>query len=286
MQEVDRRYIVVTGASTGIGKACALYLDARGFHVFAGVRRAEDGAALQSCGARNLKPVLLDVSDSASVRGAAEEVARAVGDAGLAGLVNNAGIAVAGPLEFLPIDRLRRQFEVNVIGLVAATQAFLPMIRKTKGRIVHISSVAGRIAMPFLGPYAASKHAVEALADSQRVELKTWGIHVALIEPGAISTPIWEKSKREAVELRRELPPPCEQYYGKVLDTMPDRTQEMERMGVPPEQVARRVFHALTARHPRTRYLVGKAVRLQLLAAALLPDKVLDWVMMMALRIK
>lgn len=173
-----------------------------------------------------------------------------------------------------------------MIGLVAATQAFLPMIRKVRGRIVHIGSMAGRVVMPFLGPYAASKHAVEALSDAQRVELKPWGIHVALIEPGAISTPIWEKSKRNAEDLRRELPPACEKYYAPVLDAMPARTMDMEKMGVPAEQVARRVLHALTARRPRTRYVVGKGGRFQLLAAALLPDRALDWVMSKFLGLK
>lgn len=286
MEIPKRRFVIVTGASTGIGKACALYLDIRGFSVLAGVRKEADGDALRAEASPNLTPIVLDVCDPSSMQRAAGEVTRLVGEHGLAGLVNNAGIAVAGPIEFLPIERLRRQFEVNVIGLVSATQAFLPMIRLAKGRIVHISSVAGRVAMPFIGPYAASKHAVEALGDSQRVELKPWGIHVALIEPGVITTPIWEKSKRDGEVLRREMPPLAEEYYGQVLDAMPARTIEMEKLGVPPEQVARRVFHALTARRPRTRYLVGKAVRLQLIAAAILPDRALDWIVLKVLRIK
>src|SRR6266568_4897165 len=160
--------VVVTGASTGIGEACALRLDRRGFRVFAGVRREVDGGALKQKASSRLTPILLDVTDASSIKSAAAAVVAALGEEGLSGLVNNAGIAIAGPLEFLPIDELRRQFEVNVIGQIAVTQAFLPLLRKGHGRIVNMGSIAGKSALPFTGPYCASKFALEALTDSLR----------------------------------------------------------------------------------------------------------------------
>src|SRR5712691_5002789 len=179
--------VVITGAASGIGEACALHLDKLGFCVFAGVRREVDGAALQGKASERLTPLLLDVTDAASIRFAVEIVATGVVETGLAGLVNNAGITVAGPLEFLPVSELRRQLEVNVIGQVAVTQAFLPLLRRGQGRIVNMGSLAGRIATPFIGPYHASKFAMEALTDSLRMELRRWGMHVSLIEPGFIA---------------------------------------------------------------------------------------------------
>ena len=184
--------VVVTGASSGIGEATALRLANAGFAVFAGVRREEDAEALRL---RGVRPVRLDVRDAAQVAAAAQEVRGALGPAGLVALVNNAGVVVPGPLEFVPLDKLRGQFEVNVIGQVAVIQAFLPLLRETRGRIVNISSIDGRIATPLLGPYVASKFALEGLSDALRRELRPWGIQITLIEPGAIKTRIWEKGR-------------------------------------------------------------------------------------------
>ncbi|MGD1157325.1 MAG: SDR family oxidoreductase, partial [Terriglobia bacterium] len=188
----DKGAVVITGASTGIGEACALHLDKLGFRVFAGIRKAADAEALRHRASARLVPIRLDVSDETEVEQAARNVTEALRGEGLAGLVNNAGIVVAGMLEFLPLDALRRQLEVNVVGQVAVTQAFLPHLRKARGRIVNIGSVSGLIAGPFSGAYAASKFALEALTDALRVELRPWKIHVSIVEPGNIQTPIWK----------------------------------------------------------------------------------------------
>jgi NAD(P)-dependent dehydrogenase (short-subunit alcohol dehydrogenase family) len=188
--------VVITGASTGIGAACALALDKLGYRVFAGVRHPADGERLQQQAGPRLMPIRLDVTDAASISAASHTVAAMVGERGLAGLVNNAGIGVAGPIELLPLADWRRQFEVNVFGLIAVTQTFLPLIRTGRGRIINMGSIAGRASMPFMAPYAASKHALEAITDALRLELQPWGIRVALIAPGAIATPIWKNSER------------------------------------------------------------------------------------------
>src|SRR5215475_8847089 len=186
--------VVITGASTGIGAACARFLADRGFQVFAGVRNRQAGEALTTGRTARLTPIYLDVTEERSIQEAAELITRRVGDVGLAGLVNNAGIAIGSPLEVIPIDLLRRQFEVNVFGQIAVTQAFLPLLRKGHGRIVNMGSIAGRATIPLMGPYSASKFALEALTNALRLELQPWGIPVSVIEPGATATPIWEKS--------------------------------------------------------------------------------------------
>lgn len=277
--------VVVTGASTGIGEACAQRLAGIGFRVFAGVRREGDGAALVDKARGMLTPVRLDVTDAASVQGAVSQVEAAVGAAagaaeGLAGLVNNAGIAVGGPLELLPVDALRRQLEVNVVGVMAVTQAFLPLLRRGSGgrpgRIVNMGSVSGRLAGPFVGPYAASKFALEALSDALRLELRSWGLHVTLIEPGRIATPIWKKSIAAAEELAARVDPAKLALYQPALDRMRAYTERFGRQGVPPERVAAAVEHALTSPRPKTRYVVGTDARLQILLARFLPDRLRD----------
>lgn len=273
-----RGNVVVTGASTGIGAASTLRLDALGFRVFAGIRKDADGDALRARAKGSLTPVRLDVTDEASLAEAARQVEQAVGGSGLAGLVNNAGIAVPGPMEFLPIEDLRLQLEVNVIGLVAATQAFLPLIRGAGGRIVNIGSVSGLVTAPYTGAYCASKYAVEAVSDALRFELKPWGIQVAVIEPGPIATPIWEKSREIGRSLAKRVPQECGRYYGKHLAKMGDMVNGIESGAIPAERVADLVAHALTARRPKTRYLVGKGARLQTAILPKLPDRLRDWV--------
>jgi NAD(P)-dependent dehydrogenase (short-subunit alcohol dehydrogenase family) len=268
--------VVVTGASSGIGAACARRLDARGWRVFAGVRRAQDGHALQQGASERLTPLLLDVTDASAIAAAVDTVAAAVGTAGLVGLVNNAGIAVAAPLEFLPIPELRRQLDVNVIGQVAVTQAFLPLIRQGHGRIVNIGSISGRIAVPFLGPYAASKFALEALTDALRVELRPWELHVALVEPGGIATPIWERSIATADKIIKTLPPQALEYYGAAIPAVRASAARTTRTGTPVVAVVQAVEHALTATRPKTRYLVGQGVRFRARVIAHLPDRLRD----------
>ena len=188
--------VLISGASKGIGRATALHLDAKGFTVIAGVRKKEDAESLRSAASGRLKSVILDITNRDQILEAARMVKDIVGAAGLDGLVNNAGIAVPAPLEFIPIDEFRRQIEVNLIGQLALTQALVELLRTAKGRIINISSVGGRISGPMLGAYHASKFAIEALTDTLRQELAPWHIRVASIEPGAVATPIWEAGEK------------------------------------------------------------------------------------------
>jgi NAD(P)-dependent dehydrogenase (short-subunit alcohol dehydrogenase family) len=270
------RSVVITGASTGIGAASALALDRAGWRVFAGVRRQEDGAALRQQASDRLMPIELDVVDAASLTAVADVVGVALGEAGLDGLVNNAGISVAAPLEFVPVAELRRQLEVNVTGQVAVTQAFLPLIRRARGRIVNMGSMSGVLAPPFLGPYAASKFAMEALTDCLRVELRPWGIEVIIIEPGGIATPIWEKSLAAADRLLEGMPQLLFDYYGPVIKGMRRMVQRTGQSGLPVRLVAEAVTHALTARQPKTRYCIAKGGWLTQHVIARLPDRTRD----------
>jgi NAD(P)-dependent dehydrogenase (short-subunit alcohol dehydrogenase family) len=272
----DKGFVLITGASTGIGAATALYLDTLGFSVLAGVRKDADGEALKARASDRLCPVIIDVTDADSIAAAADEVQGIVGDAGLAGLVNNAGIAVGGPIETVPMDDVRRQFEVNVIGLIAVTRIFTEDLRRARGRIVHMGSIAGRHAAPFLGLYAATKHAVEAITDSMRQELRPWGIHVSVVEPGAIATPIWEKSANQGQETASDLPARAIELYGPSLQAMGRAAAAFEAKARPPEEVAKAVAHALTAPTPKTRYLVGTDAKIQAFLRGWLPDRMMD----------
>jgi len=270
--------VVITGASTGIGAACAVELDRRGFRVFAGVRRDEDAARLQEQASERLVPVMLDVTDADAIAAAAGQVERSVGEAGLAGLVNNAGIVVPGPLEVVPVDKLRLQFEINVIGQIAVLRALLPLLRAGRGRVVNMSSISGRIASPYLGPYAASKFALEALSDSLRLELRNFGIRVSIIEPASIDTPIWKKSRDAAEKGAEDVPPELLELYQADLDGMRAATRQYADTALPVERVVRAVVHALCARRPKTRYPVGGQTRMASFAARFLPDRIRDWV--------
>ncbi|MBZ0321041.1 MAG: SDR family oxidoreductase [Anaerolineae bacterium] len=249
--------LLITGASTGIGEACALEFDRLGWRVLATVRREADADSLRQKASANLTPLLMDVTDDTSIHQAAEQARNIIGDSRLQGLINNAGVAIAGPLEFLPIAELRHQLEVNVIGQVAVTQAFLPMLRQAsapQARIINIGSVSGLIAYPLLGPYNASKFALEAITDSLRMELKQWGIHVALVDPSAIKTPIWEKS---AAHGATQLTPDMQQLYGDLIAKMQKVAMASGQHGSPVIKVVEAVVHAMTADKPRTRYLIG-----------------------------
>jgi NAD(P)-dependent dehydrogenase (short-subunit alcohol dehydrogenase family) len=271
-----RGAVLVTGSSTGIGEACALHLDGFGFRVFAGVRREADARALAAQASPALTPVICDVTDAASITRARQIVQAAVGDAGLQGLVNNAGIAVPGPLEILPLEEFRRQLEVNVTGQLAVTQAFLPMLRRARGRIVLMGSISGRLATPFIGAYAASKFALEAMADALRLELAAWGIEVSIVEPGSIRTPIWEKSRKHSGEIARSIPPAGRDLYHRHYEAMRTAAQQAADSGIPASEVARVVEHALAAAKPKTRYLVGKDARLRGRLAKFIPDRLRD----------
>lgn len=268
--------VVITGASTGIGEAGALRLDKAGWRVFAGVRKEADTQRLKSQASERLTPIMVDVTEQPQIDAAARLVTEALGSGGLQGLVNNAGTSFNGPLEFLPIERLRQQLEVNTIGQIAVTQAFLPLLRKAGGRIVNVTSIAGRTTSPFLGPYSASKHALEALSDALRQELRPWKMHVAIVEPGSIKTEIWGKGQRDADELEKMLPEEALMLYGKAFNALREAARRIESQGIPPDRVARAVEHALTSSRPRTRYVVGFDATMQRLLDDLLPDRLLD----------
>jgi NAD(P)-dependent dehydrogenase (short-subunit alcohol dehydrogenase family) len=270
------RTVVVTGASTGIGAACAAYLDERGFRVFATVRKQADADRIAALGSSRLEPLSLDVTDAESIAGAAQTVGAGLEGAGLAGLVNNAGITVDVPLEFVEIGALRRQLEVNSIAPVVVTQAFLSLLRRARGRVVNVSSVNGRVASPFSGPYCMSKFALEAFTDCLRQELADWGMHVASVEPGAIETPMWDKARgydwtAEATEQELDL-------YGKAYHAFRKFEEQNAAGAVPCDAVSQAIHHALTARRPRTRYLVGRDARLYGRLAQIFPDRAVDWV--------
>jgi NAD(P)-dependent dehydrogenase (short-subunit alcohol dehydrogenase family) len=272
----EARGVVVTGASTGIGAACAQYLDERGFRVFATVRKESDAEHIAGLGSARLEPLFLDVTDSGAIAQAAQTVDDALQGAGLAGLVNNAGISVDIPLECVDIDVLRRQLEVNSVAPVAVTQAFLPLLRRARGRVVNVSSVNGRVASPFSGPYCMSKFALEAFTDCLRQELASWGMQVASIEPGAIETAMWDKAHQydwtaEASEQHLDL-------YGEAYQAFRKFEAQNAEGAVPCKAVSRAIFHALTARRPRSRYLVGRDAQLYGRLAQILPDRLLDWI--------
>lgn len=268
--------VVITGASTGIGAACALALDKLNFRVFAGVRKRADGEALQAQASARLRPFQLDVTSADDIAAALNFLPGEVGHAGLTGLLNNAGIGVVGPLEIVSLDELRRQFEVNVIGLIAVTQALLPLLRKARGRVVNMSSIAGRAAMPYMGPYAASKHALEALSDALRIELQHTGVRVSVIQPGAIATPIWHKTRKEVDGWESTWSEESKALYLDGLNRVKHIAAMSEENAAPPSLVADAVIHALTAPNPKPRYLVGRDAKLRALLTACLPDSLQD----------
>jgi NAD(P)-dependent dehydrogenase (short-subunit alcohol dehydrogenase family) len=268
--------VVLTGASSGIGRASALQLDRAGWRVFAGVRRHEDAESLVREGSDRIAPLLIDVTDAASLEVARKTVETAVGANGLDGLVNNAGIACPGAIEFIELDELRRQLEVNLVGQVAVTQTFLPLLRQAGGRVLFVSAMGGFISNPFLGAYSASKHGLEAVCDSLRRELRPWNIRVSLLQPGTIATPIWVKGDRYAHDLIARLDERAKRLYGDSIVTMMRASDRRVKAAISPEAVARTVQRALTARRPRTRYRVGTDARAVGALSWLLPDRWMD----------
>ena len=273
---MPERTVLVTGAATGIGEACATHLAARGWKVFAGVRRTEDGERLAAAPG-SPEPLRCDVTDEHAVDQALAAIAERTGGR-LTAVVNNAGVAVGGPVEYLALDEWRRQFEVNVFGQLAVTRAALPLLRAEGpgARLVFIGSIGGRIANPMMAPYAASKHALEAIAESMRHELHPSDIRVVLIEPGAVRTPIWGKGRQSADELEAELPAEAVQRYQWALAAIRKGMAMQERQGVAPLVVAQAVERALTEQRPRARYPVGRDAHLGAAAVRLLPDSVRD----------
>jgi NAD(P)-dependent dehydrogenase (short-subunit alcohol dehydrogenase family) len=268
------RTVLVTGASTGIGRATALRLDADGWRVFAGIRNTADGENLRSEASDRLLPVTLDVTEPEKIAAAAELIEREA-EGGLDGLVNNAGIAVPGPLETIPLEDFRRQIEVNLTAYVAVSQAMLPAIRRAEGRLVFLSSIGGRVAFPFGGPYHASKFATEAIGDVFRQELRPWGIKVAIIEPGSIDTPIWERGQRTATEIEAKSPR-TNLLYGAAIEKFRKVIEDTAERGIPPEKVANAISHALESNRPKSRYLVGLDAKVQARLKPLIPTSLFD----------
>ncbi len=277
------RSVLLTGASTGIGRASALRLDSAGWRVFAGVRREADAEALGQAGSDRLVPLMLDVTDPAQIAAARESVAAELDGRGLDGLINNAGVAIPGPLETLPIEDFRRQIEVNLTGQVAVTQAMLGHLRQARGRVVFISSIGGRIAFPLTGAYHASKFGIEAVGDVFRQELRPWGISVSIVEPGSIDTAIWERGEREADEVGERAHPDQEDLYGKAIASYRKVARHLAKRGIAPEKVAETVEQALSASQPRPRYLVGLDAKVQVRLKPLLPTPIFDWVVARAM---
>jgi NAD(P)-dependent dehydrogenase (short-subunit alcohol dehydrogenase family) len=265
--------VVVTGASTGIGRATALLLDAEGYRVFAGVRKDADARELGKDGSDRLTPVTIDVTDASQIESARQEVADAVGEGGLVGLVNNAGVGGGGPIEFMPLDELRDTLEVNLIGQVAVSQAFIPLIRRGKGTIVFIASIGGRVASPFMSPYNTSKFAIEALGESLRHELRPWGIDVAVVEPGSIDTEIWSKGNEQLREQLGEMPEDARRLYGRQVTRFGEVLNETASRGIAPEKVAEVIHKAIASDKPRHRYLVGTDAKIGARLKGTLPDR-------------
>ncbi len=266
------RLALVTGASTGIGRATAHHLAGLGYHVLAGVRDPADAPD-------GLEPLKLDVTDEADIAAAAERIG-----AELHLLVNNAGIAVSGPVEVVPLEEWRRQIEVNLLGQIAVTRALLPAVLRARGRVINMSSIGGRVANPLFGPYSASKFGLEAFSDALRREIGPHGVHVVSIEPGGIATPIWDKGMDDARRITGDMSAEQQRRYAGVIAGVTKIVERLAREGLPPEAVAEAVGRAATARRPRARYVVGRDAKVQALAARLLPDRVMDSFIARALR--
>jgi NAD(P)-dependent dehydrogenase (short-subunit alcohol dehydrogenase family) len=273
-QGMGMKAVLVTGASSGIGEACALHLDRLGHRVYAGVRRDEDAEDLRKRGSGQIRPVFLDVTDQTQVDAVAAQIAEDNGR--LDGVVNSAGIAVGGPLENLPLSAWREQFDVNVLGQVAVTKAMLPLIRTARGRIVFIGSTSGRIGTMMLGPYCASKFAIEGIGESLRNELHPLGISVSIVVPGAIRTSIWDKGRQEADRFERELPAEAQARYAAHIAALRKILEMQARRGANPGIVARTVEHALFSGRPKARYLVGTDAKAQDILARWLPGRLRD----------
>lgn len=266
---------MITGVSTGIGYEASRFLVEKGYHVFGSVRKEADAEKTKNDFGDRFTPLIFDVTDEKGVQKAAEQVSDSVGSDGLAALVNNAGISVTGPLMHLSPDEIRFQLEVNVVGVFSVTQSFLPLLGAVKnprhlpGRVVNISSVSGKIAYPFMGPYAASKHALEALSDSLRRELMLYGIDVILIEPGTVETPILEKTDISADRYQ-------ETDYGPVLEAAAPMLEERLKSGMPVEVVGRTIYEAITSTNPKVRYPLPNQWLLRWLLPRFLPARMID----------
>ncbi len=265
--------VVITGASSGIGRASVELMSQSGWQVFATVRKPADQDKLRNA---NVIPVLMDVEDAASVSAAAQEIESQLGERGLDGLVNCAGIGVARPVEYATAADIRQIFEINVFGQVAVTQSLSRLLRKNRGRIVNVTSIGVNIAIPFGGLLNSSKSAFAMLGDSLRLELRPFGVRVIAIEPGAIATPAVEKTLGDIEKVIENLPAEAQAQYGEMLRNFGRQAYAREKSGSAPEVVARAIHHALTSDRPRIRYRVGKHAKLLATLPKLMPESLLD----------
>lgn len=275
-KNLNKGAVLITGASSGIGRSTALYLDQLGFIVFAGIRKAQDAQSLKASASKSLRPLTLDVTDEKSIQAAVSEVSQALNGQGLAGLVNNAGIGLSGPLEFFPVQEFRRQIEINTIAPMQITQAFLPLIRQGSGRIVMMGSIGGRMATPIIGAYTVSKFALVALADCLRIELSPWKIAVSIVEPGFVSTPFFDKARQYSGASLSKLPGEGKRYYSGMYQSVMDGFARMAKGATSPEDVARAVAQALSDAKPKTRYVVGGQAKVGAILSRLLSDRTKD----------
>jgi NAD(P)-dependent dehydrogenase (short-subunit alcohol dehydrogenase family) len=278
--EHDYRAVLVTGSSTGIGRATALLLDKIGYHVFASVRRKQDGDRLRKAATGKLTPVLLDVTDDASIARAREEIAGVVGGHGLWGLVNNAGISFRAPLEFSPMPEFRRLYDSNVFGLFAVTQAFLPLIRRARGRIVNVGSVTSLMVTPYHGIYSSAKMAVNGLTDALRLEVRPFGVRVSLMIYGGVQTAIWDRTAKLTEDVTDHFPPEFIELYAARQRKALEFFFAKRRRGLLPEAAARPIIHAITARSPRRTYFVGFDAKYYHLLNRVLHGRLLDWLIL------
>jgi NAD(P)-dependent dehydrogenase (short-subunit alcohol dehydrogenase family) len=271
--------VLITGASSGIGEATALLLDRQGMRVFASVRKPEDAEKLRQASSERLTPVLLEVTDSKSIQSARNLIEDQVGEAGLWGLVNNAAIGYGGPLEFMPLDKFRQIFEVNVFGLLAVTQAMLPLVRQARGRIANVSSAASLISIPFHGPYTATKLSVNGINDVLRLELRPFRVLVANIICGSIETPMWEKGSQLSQEIARDFPVEDALLYGDRRLKIWAYFDKLGKQAVPVQKPAEAISHFLTVKRPRRTYLVGSSILIELVRRVT-PGRLLDWMLL------
>jgi NAD(P)-dependent dehydrogenase (short-subunit alcohol dehydrogenase family) len=286
MASTDKGAVLITGASTGIGRATALYLDERGYRVFAGVRKKRDADSLAAASATgNLTPVTIDVTKPASIAAARQKVQRAVGKAGLEGLVNNAGVANAGPVEYLPVEDFQAVIDVNLTGQYAVTQAFLPLVRRGEGTIVFVTSIGGKVASPFFSPYNASKFGLEGVADALRREIKPWKMDVVVIEPGSIATEIWERGTNEFERAAAKLGPEAKRLYGRQLEAMKRVMAETAARGIDADEVAQVIERSIRSSNPRARYRIGRDAKIMYWLQNLFGAKNFDTLMRRSLKL-
>lgn len=276
----NKGVVFLTGATGGIGSAIAKKLTEQGYTVLASVRSKESGIRLKKEISQNIVPIEMDITVPSSVQAGAEEAGKFLGNNGIDGLINNAGCIIQGPLELLSLDEIKFQFDVNVFGQIAVTQALLPFLRKNSGRVINIGAVTGKTAMPFIGALSASKHAMEALTDALRVELKPWNIHVTMIEPAAIDTSIFEKANAAHDQSLQKVPSEKLSLYESALAAY--QSTIAKQPVSPTVVVVKAVTDALTATKPKTRYAVGRGASL-VVAISHLPDRLRDRLLMSSL---